>query len=38
MKTQIDLSSIIVAPEYRQKITIIRDMGGNGIKAVINMT
>lgn len=28
MKTQIDLSSIIVAPEYRQKITIIRDMGG----------
>lgn len=28
MKTQIDLSSIVVAPEYRQKITIIRDKGG----------
>lgn len=34
MKTQLDLSSIVVAPEYRQKITIIRDKGGEWFQGV----
>ena len=29
MKTQLDLSDIVTSPEFRQTITIVRDMGGD---------